>query len=187
MPRIRREPGGKLFGVGRCKSAVTAHQPLGCSALDSLIRHRLHCTLPALRASPRSRKYAHTASPRAPVARRPCSQPDRSARQFPPPTDAPTPPARKSHGTAITVLVSSRTERSPAKRSGSPWGAHRQQERQTMRPATASTGTPAGYGFGTNGARKERSTMSLGSVDTGWSRQSQRIISGKIAPPCFWP
>src|SRR4029450_11683761 len=33
----------------------------------------------------------------------------------------------------------------------------------------------------------ERSTPSSGSVDTGWSRQSQRIISGKMAPPCFWP
>ena len=32
-----------------------------------------------------------------------------------------------------------------------------------------------------------RSTESLTSVETGWSRQSQRIISGKIAPPCFWP
>ena len=32
-----------------------------------------------------------------------------------------------------------------------------------------------------------RSTASLTSVDTGWSRQSQRIMSGKIVPPCFWP
>ena len=36
-------------------------------------------------------------------------------------------------------------------------------------------------------ALNARSTASLTSVETGWSRQSQRIISGKIAPPCFWP
>ena len=37
------------------------------------------------------------------------------------------------------------------------------------------------------GRRNDLSTMSFGSVDTGWSRQSQRIISGKMAPPCFCP
>src|SRR5690242_2904207 len=37
------------------------------------------------------------------------------------------------------------------------------------------------------GWRKERSTMSLASVDTGPSRHSQRIISGMIMPPYFWP
>ena len=24
-------------------------------------------------------------------------------------------------------------------------------------------------------------------METGWSRQSQRIMPGKMAPPCFWP
>jgi hypothetical protein len=37
------------------------------------------------------------------------------------------------------------------------------------------------------GWRKDRSTVSAGSVDTGPSRHSQRIISGRIAPPNFWP
>jgi hypothetical protein len=35
--------------------------------------------------------------------------------------------------------------------------------------------------------RNARSTISFGSVDTGPSRHSQRIISGIIAPPNFWP
>src|ERR1041385_4427340 len=40
---------------------------------------------------------------------------------------------------------------------------------------------------GAAGWRNDRSIASFGSVETGWSRQSQRIISGNIAPPCFWP
>ena len=36
-------------------------------------------------------------------------------------------------------------------------------------------------------SRKLRSTMSFGSVETGPSRHNQRIMSGKIAPPIFWP
>lgn len=43
------------------------------------------------------------------------------------------------------------------------------------------------YLFFATGWRKSRSTLSLGSVLTGPSRQSQRIISGMIAPPNFWP
>jgi len=42
-------------------------------------------------------------------------------------------------------------------------------------------------GFFAAGWRKLRSTMSLGSVDTGPSRHSQRIISGRIMPPNFCP
>ena len=34
--------------------------------------------------------------------------------------------------------------------------------------------------------RNERSTVSCGSSETGWSRHSQRIISGSIAPPMLW-
>ena len=34
--------------------------------------------------------------------------------------------------------------------------------------------------------RKERSTVSRGSSETGWSRHSHRIISGSIAPPILW-
>src|SRR5207248_2064707 len=37
------------------------------------------------------------------------------------------------------------------------------------------------------GCRKLRSTISLGSVETGPSRHSQRIISGRIMPPNFCP
>jgi len=37
------------------------------------------------------------------------------------------------------------------------------------------------------GIRKFRSTVSFGSVDTGASRHSQRIMSGMIAPPNLWP
>ena len=37
------------------------------------------------------------------------------------------------------------------------------------------------------GWRNARSTMSLGSVDTGPSRHNHRIISGTIAPPNFCP
>src|SRR5262245_55951073 len=33
------------------------------------------------------------------------------------------------------------------------------------------------------GSLYERSTVSLGSVETGWSRHSQRIISGSSGPP----
>ena len=33
----------------------------------------------------------------------------------------------------------------------------------------------------------ERSTMSCGSVETPWSRHSQRIISGKTVCNIFWP
>ena len=33
----------------------------------------------------------------------------------------------------------------------------------------------------------ERSTMSRGSVETPWSRHSQRIISGKTVCNIFWP
>jgi len=43
------------------------------------------------------------------------------------------------------------------------------------------------YFFFTAGWRKSRSTLSFGSVETGPSRQSHRIISGMIAPPNFWP
>ena len=32
----------------------------------------------------------------------------------------------------------------------------------------------------------DRSIVSFGSTETGWSRQSQRIISGSIAPPMSW-
>src|SRR6201999_3381058 len=35
--------------------------------------------------------------------------------------------------------------------------------------------------------RKARSVMSFGSVETGASRHSQRIISGMMAPPYFCP
>jgi hypothetical protein len=35
--------------------------------------------------------------------------------------------------------------------------------------------------------RNERSTVSLGSVETAWSRHSQRIMLGRIAPDIFWP
>lgn len=39
-----------------------------------------------------------------------------------------------------------------------------------------------------DGPRKARSTVSARSVDTFCaSRHSHRMISGKIAPPCFWP
>ena len=34
--------------------------------------------------------------------------------------------------------------------------------------------------------RKERSTISCGSTETGWSRHNHRIISGSIAPPMLW-
>ena len=34
--------------------------------------------------------------------------------------------------------------------------------------------------------RNDRSTISLGSSETGWSRHSHRIISGNIAPPMLW-
>ena len=37
------------------------------------------------------------------------------------------------------------------------------------------------------GSFKERSTASCGSVDTPWSRQSQRIISGNTVRSIFWP
>ena len=37
------------------------------------------------------------------------------------------------------------------------------------------------------GGLNPRSTASFGSVDTGWSRHSQRIISGRIGPPMRWP
>ena len=37
------------------------------------------------------------------------------------------------------------------------------------------------------GSWNDRSIASFTSVDTGWSRHSQRIMSGKIAPPCFEP
>ena len=37
------------------------------------------------------------------------------------------------------------------------------------------------------GWRNVRSFLSFGSVETGPSRHSQRIISGRIAPPNFWP
>lgn len=41
---------------------------------------------------------------------------------------------------------------------------------------------------GRAGPRNDRSTMSSRSVETTCaSRQSQRMISGKIAPPIFWP
>ena len=35
-------------------------------------------------------------------------------------------------------------------------------------------------------SRKDSSAESRGSSDTGWSRQTQRIISGSIAPPMSW-
>ena len=35
--------------------------------------------------------------------------------------------------------------------------------------------------------RKDRSVLSFGSVETGWSRHSQRSMSGIMTPPCFWP
>ncbi len=41
--------------------------------------------------------------------------------------------------------------------------------------------------IGGAGGRKDRSTVSFGSVDTGPSRQIQSIISRKIAQPNFWP
>ena len=34
--------------------------------------------------------------------------------------------------------------------------------------------------------RNERSAVSCGSMETGWSRHSQRIISGSMAPPMLW-
>ena len=40
---------------------------------------------------------------------------------------------------------------------------------------------------GATGPRKARAIASFGSVETGWSRHNHRIISGKIAPPCFCP
>jgi len=37
------------------------------------------------------------------------------------------------------------------------------------------------------GGLGDLSTMSLGSVETAWSRHSQRIISGRMGPPIFCP
>jgi hypothetical protein len=34
--------------------------------------------------------------------------------------------------------------------------------------------------------RNERSTVSCGSSEIGWSRHNHRIISGSIAPPMLW-
>lgn len=61
----------------------------------------------------------------------------------------------------------------------------------TVSPRARGTqaGTEAGAAWDTLGRvywRNERSTVSCGSRDTGWSRQSQRSISGSIAPPMSW-
>jgi hypothetical protein len=53
---------------------------------------------------------------------------------------------------------------------------------------------PAGFAPGGGAAAgsaglpvlNDRSIVSFGSTETGWSRQSQRIISGSIAPPMSW-
>jgi hypothetical protein len=53
-------------------------------------------------------------------------------------------------------------------------------------PARFAPGGGAAAGSATLPARNERSFVSFGSTETGWSRQSQRIISGSIAPPMSW-
>ena len=55
-------------------------------------------------------------------------------------------------------------------------------------PSFAQQGPGGGAAAGSAAfpARNERSIVSFGSTETGWSRQSQRIISGSIAPPMSW-
>ena len=55
------------------------------------------------------------------------------------------------------------------------------------RPVYRSACASAPWSFLATGWRNARSTVSFGSVETGPSRHSHRIISGRIAPPNFCP
>ena len=55
---------------------------------------------------------------------------------------------------------------------------------RTERPRPGRVGP---YSFLATGWRKDRSTLSFGSVETGPSRHSHRIISGRMAPLNFCP
>ncbi len=59
--------------------------------------------------------------------------------------------------------------------------------RHPVRRSRDSAATITNYFFPAAPARNPRSTESFGSVDTGPSRHSHRIISGMIAPPNFCP
>src|SRR5262245_16812338 len=53
-------------------------------------------------------------------------------------------------------------------------------------PAGLAPGGGAAEGPADLPVLNDRSIVSFGSTETGWSRQSQRIISGSIAPPMSW-